>query len=347
MLETWELAAANQSRRNARLKGPSSDPDPWVLSGAEPGLCYAAPLEKTVVENWYKVEANIERGHRFASNMSVIFAGLIRDAEAAVDRSYKMLRNIGRWFKDYHFIVLESDSNDGTARQLERIAHRDDKFEFHSLALRLGDARGLEQARMVRMATLRNRLKAFVRSYVLKNPGWELVVLYDFDLNLFGEHAVLPHSFFNTLGRPLTVWDKWDMICANSLRHVDNDPAKPIGYHDCFAYRTAGHDKFNGYDCGATLAATMFQDFHPKPVHSCFGGLALYKADPFMRCKYDPSVYDCEHVAFHRCMREHGSEGRIFMDPLLTTAYDKDIQHKCAVMTPQKGLRPAGQFRGR
>jgi len=343
MLETWELAAANGSEKEALLiEGPNFEPDPYVLSGAEPGLCYAAPLEKTVVQNWYKVEANIERGHEFASNMSVIFAGLIRDAEKAVDSSYKMLRNIGRWFKDYHFVVLESDSSDGTAMQLEKIARRDAKFEFKSLTLQLGDARGLEQSRMMRMATLRNRLKSFVSSYVLKNPGWDLVVLYDFDLNLFGDHAVLPHSFFNTLGRPLTAWDKWDMICANSLRHLNNNPAERIGYHDCFAYRTKGHDEFNGYGCGATLAATMFDGFHPQPVHSCFGGLALYKAEPFMRCNYDASVYDCEHVPFHRCMREHGSEGRMFMDPLLTTLYDKNIPQKCAVMTPRNELRPAG-----
>jgi hypothetical protein len=275
------------------------------------------------------MEANIERGHAFARNKSVIFAGLIRDAGKAVETSYKMLRAMGRKFKDYHFIILEGDSSDDTVTQLERIAHRDEKFEFHSVSLRMGNERGLEQSRMTRMAKLRNRLKSFISSYVLRSPLWDLIFLYDFDLNLFGENVVLPHSVFNTLGRPITVFNKWDMICANSLRHLNNDPTQRIGYHDCFAYRTAGHDEFNGYDCGHTLAGTLFDDFHPQPVHSCFGGLALYKADLFTQCDYDTSVYDCEHVAFHRCMRDHGSQGRMFMDPMLTTLYDKDIQQKC------------------
>jgi len=344
MMETWELAAANQSTKRARLLEGGPSLDPYIVNGAYPGLCFAEPLESTVRKNWAKMEANIERGHAFARNNSVIFAGLIRDAEHAVDTSYKMLRTIGRQFRDYHFIVLESDSRDETVEQLEHIAHRDEKFEYHSLGrLNLGDARGLEQTRMARMAGLRNKLHSFIKSYMLRSPDWDLIALYDFDLNLFGDNVVLPHSVFNTLGRPISVWNKWDMVCANSLRHVNNDPAQRIGYHDCFAYRTAGHDAFNGYECGATIAATLFDDFHPQPVHSCFGGFALYKSTPFLKCAYDATVYDCEHVAFHRCIREVGGQGRMFMDPLLTTLYGKDIRQKCL---NKKEYTPSSQYQG-
>merc|ERR1740121_1816812 len=77
------------------------------------------------------------------------------------------------------------------------------------------------------------------------------------------------------------------------------------------------------------MSDVFFSQYDLVPVHSCFGGLALYRPERFLECQYDPGVYDCEHVVFHQCMRQKGSEGRMFMDPLLTTTYDSWIQIGC------------------
>ena len=55
----------------------------------------------------------------------------------------------------------------------------------------------------------------------------------------------------------------------------------------------------------------------------------MYRPEKFMACQYDPEVNDCEHVGLHKCMRERGSQGRMFMDPLLSTQYDFNLQMVC------------------
>jgi len=158
---------------------------------------------------------------------------------------------------------------------------------------------------------------------------WDLIVIYDFDLNAFGPHVLSPHAFFGSLGRKETVENDWDMLCANSIRHLGGNPTAGVGMYDCFAYRDLHNDSFNAPDCGYTLSKVLFSQYPLIPVHSCFGGLAMYKPERFLECQYDPNVYDCEHVVFHECMRQRGSEGRMFLDPLLTTNYDSWTQIGC------------------
>ena len=55
-------------------------------------------------------------------------------------------------------------------------------------------------------------------------------------------------------------------------------------------------------------------------VHSCFSGLAIYDPRAIEFCDYDDKTQDCEHVPFHRCMREVGLD-QLYVDPLLSTYY--------------------------
>ena len=58
-------------------------------------------------------------------------------------------------------------------------------------------------------------------------------------------------------------------------------------------------------------------------VWSAFNGLAIYKASAVGDCQYtEHNPYnnegdDCEHVAFHGCMREHGSRVRVMGSKVL------------------------------
>ncbi|CAK0819676.1 unnamed protein product [Prorocentrum cordatum] len=112
------------------------------------------------------------------------------------------------------------------------------------------------------------------------------------------------------------------MVCANSIYKTENEDV-PYGMFDCFAFRTKKNDTFNAGECPMDKEQGMklWASYDLVPVHSCFGGLALYRPEALFRCRYDPAAYDCEHVPLHQCMRKHGSENRMFMDTLLTTAY--------------------------
>ena len=65
----------------------------------------------------------------------------------------------------------------------------------------------------------------------------------------------------------------------------------------------------------------MYNDVYtPVQVDSCFGGMAIYRRDIVHDCHYDyispipPHVTDCEHVAFHRCIRERNN-GTLYTNP--------------------------------
>jgi hypothetical protein len=51
----------------------------------------------------------------------------------------------------------------------------------------------------------------------------------------------------------------------------------------------------------------------PIPVESAFGGMALYRVSTIGTCRHSAPGDDCEHVAFHQCLRDH--DGRLFIHP--------------------------------
>jgi hypothetical protein len=75
-------------------------------------------------------------------------------------------------------------------------------------------------------------------------------------------------------------------------------------------------------------------------VYSCFGGLGVYRMEAVLGARY--SGEDCEHVTFHRSMREQGF-GRMFLNPHQITL------HGCRPTTVNRVLNtrlfPRGAFR--
>merc|ERR1719188_1078163 len=183
---------------------------------------------------------------------------------------------------------------------------------------------------MRRMAIIRNKLHAWIASFLSTRPDWDLIMMYDFDLNKFNEVVMSPQQVLGTIGRQESVNDQWDMVCANSIRHHHGKATEPVGLHDCFAFRRTVGEAQNLEACYQELGKHMFADYSLIPVTSCFGGLALYRPRRFLQCHYDPEVFDCEHVPFHECMVKRGGQGRMYMDPLLSTSYDYKIKRVCA-----------------
>ncbi|CAK0855548.1 unnamed protein product [Prorocentrum cordatum] len=314
--------AAALGRMWGRLWRTQSREDYMIMNLSSPGMCFPTPLGGVVRENWKLVEGNIERGRRMAAEVKVVFAGLVRDAGESIIPAYVALKVLARQFKDYHFFVLENDSRDQTKRWLRVASERDPRFECKSENLMLGNDRGVEPSRFQRMAALRNRLLDWIGEFVQQSSGWDLIVMVDFDIFKYGPFAISSHSFFSLLGRKETARREWDMVCANGLYKTENKDV-PYGMYDCFAFRTKKNDTFNAGDCPRDKEQGMklWAGYDLVPVHSCFGGMAVYRSEALFQCRYDPGVYDCEHVPLHQCMRKHGSENRMFMDTMLTTAY--------------------------
>jgi hypothetical protein len=244
-----------------------------------------------------------------------------------------MFQRLGSHFKDYHFLLFESDSRDNTVNEMKKLSRNDPRYEFVSQTLNMTpDTSWLAASRMRRLAILRGKVQDMVREFMrTSSTHWDLVFLYDFKLNLLGNNIISPHAILGSLGRRETLDNRWDMMCANSIRHVTgwSGDDREWGLWDCFSFRTEHHDEYNIPECKQTIGRTLHSQYELIPVHSCFGGLAMYRPEKFLACTYDPGVNDCEHVGLHKCMREHGSQGRMFMDPLLSTKYDARVQMIC------------------
>merc|ERR1712032_644845 len=141
------------------------------------------------------------------------------------------------------------------------------------------------------MAKVRNTLSQWIQEFMetTKN-SWDFLMLFDFDLGQYGPSALQIDMVLAALGRNETRLNQWDMLCANSLRHHFNRRGNPVGVHDCFAFRTAGHDAFNIPRCAFTVGKTLFQTYELYPVHSCFGGFAIYRVDEVFQCHYDVNL---------------------------------------------------------
>jgi hypothetical protein len=48
-------------------------------------------------------------------------------------------------------------------------------------------------------------------------------------------------------------------------------------------------------------------------VDSAFGGIAIYKREKLKGCRYHSIMGDCEHIEFHKCLKQNG--GKMFMNP--------------------------------
>jgi hypothetical protein len=173
----------------------------------------------------------------------------------------------------------------------------------------------LDKLRTVRIASGRNTLIGVVEKMILcdgkKNPNIYTAMI-DMD-----EVMMKPMNKENFENRMLET-KEWDVITFNR-RH----------FYDLWALRYSRYDinlLAHGYDVPNSYVniksdiVRQLGESRTKyyPVYSAFNGLAVYKYDYTIGCKYNGSSQesgnnqDCEHVAFHRCITaRHG--GRVMI----------------------------------
>lgn len=254
--------------------------------------------------------AAVAAGRRAAASKCAIFGGLTRNGVGTLPRVLDHLRASGALFADYRVVVFENDSDDGTDELLQAAARADPRLLPHSEGLGLPPALargGFHQSRFRSMARFRRKLLAHIDRAAGRACAGRPTVYIIADLDL--HHGWRPDALATSFAHPDA---EWDVMCANG---VVND-----GQHwDTLALRTP---EFNDTRQQAQLdAAHLRFPLRPGliPVHSCFGGVAIYKPDAFRGCRY-PEGDDCEHVLLHRCMRARG-RGRVFVNPVFLVQY--------------------------
>jgi hypothetical protein len=229
---------------------------------------------------------------------NIIFASTIRNSGNYLKKALDDIDKCGNKFKSYALIIYENDSIDSTRNILQ-----DNKKDNYHYLLE-DDVK--ESRRTVRISNGRNKILDKVKE-INRDDSYDYLVLLDLDdINHSGMFATSIDTCFK--------YDNWDVLTANqstwyydlwALRKKDDME------YDCWekvrentnipdAEHVYVHSKFRNYPQGGLLE-----------VDSAFGGAAIFKIRSIPdSCRYNgitsSGFETCEHVAFNRCLKEHG-----------------------------------------
>ena len=255
--------------------------------------------------------------HRPKEESVFLCVGLVRNGAGRIREEVENLAAAIGPCRALHFLLIESDSDDGTVGELERLSREIENFRFVSLR-RLRDELPVRTARLARC---RNAYLKEIRENDLYTDV-DYVVMADLD----GINTELsPESFESCWHR-----DDWDACFANpdgsyydiwALRHPLWSP------NDC----TAQNKFLNEYssDLEGNLYASVLSRMITIPreaewieVDSAFGGLGIYKKAILQAGQYAGVTAQgeevCEHVPFHAQLKAEGA--RLFINPRFINA---------------------------
>lgn len=255
-------------------------------------------------------EAQVARGKQELQQASIAVLGLARDCSKGLGVSLPFIEWLERNSREHTTIILENDSLDDTAGILGRWQAAGSDRQVMSLTLNITKMESIRcPDRGSKMAWLRNRVHAAFLELHGRKPFTHVVVL---DMDLLGGYSEI--GILHAMGV-----EQWDMQGANGVV-FQNTPGfardRPVQY-DAWAFRQHSYLPM----LGSQVNNMLFKRGTPLlPVLSCFGGLGLYRAPAYAAGTYRGE--DCEHVDFHRRLRDNGY-GRQFLNPSLMTFYNR------------------------
>lgn len=250
---------------------------------------------------------------------NIVVTGIARNCGKYIEAAIKSIQNTLVHSKNVRYLVIESDSEDNTLKKLEYLKNTIPNFEYISL----GNLMQQMPRRTERLAHCRNRyLEELENNKLYANSEYVLISDLDtFNELLTAENLKSCHDIKD-----------WDVCTANqegvyydiwALRHPllsPNDCWELSRYLENHLGIKSKHAKKKA------LKSRLFwfpKSMKPFEVHSAFGGLALYKRDVIQKARYigvdEHGSEVCEHVAFHKQIRENG--GKIYLNPKLLNSY--------------------------
>jgi hypothetical protein len=259
------------------------------------------------------------------SNYNFLVVGTVRNSEKKVTKDVLRLQHVLEKSKELHWLIIESDSEDLTIIELEKLKKKINNFRFMSL----GNLRDKIPDRNERLAYCRNQYVREIQKFnAYKNIDYVIVCDLDGINTLISKTALA------------SCWDRndWDMCSANQsgpyydvwpLRHKHWSP------NDCWAqYNFFDSLKINNEK---NLSNSVYSRMIKLPfssewieVDSAFGGLAIYKKKLFDVSEYcgvdEIGNKISEHVPFNLTLKRKGA--KLFINPRLINAeYTEHTSH--------------------
>lgn len=242
---------------------------------------------------------------------SVLVCGAARNVTKKLDEFIFHTDRAFAGFEKTTYLICESFSSDGTWEKLLSLkSNRDDFICIQDELIETSELR-----RTVRIASARNQLQKTIKE---KFIDFDYVAMMDLD----GVNRDLTKENVESCWRH----SKWDVVTAN----------QPLRYYDIWALRADGWCETDCWDEYASLLREMPHNqalkkavtskmrsirssTEPIPVHSAFGGLAIYRMEAFLSSEYvgedEEGKEICEHVPFHKGISDKGF--KIFIMPSL------------------------------
>jgi hypothetical protein len=248
--------------------------------------------------------------------LNFIVCGTVRNVgKTLLDDVYRLKDSIAEYNK-LDWVLIESDSQDNTLDELNRLKSKLNGFDF----ITMGNLSDKLPNRIERLVFCRN----IYFDYVKEKPknSYDYVIVMDFDgIN----NKLNKNSFWSCWSR-----EDWDVVCANqdgpyydiwALKHKYWNPV------DCYQQTKFFGDLTNKTELSTLINVHSKQIIIPKnhdwiEVESAYGGLSIYRFDAFISGEsYTPSqemeiVCDC--IPFHKKITDTGF--KIFINPKLINA---------------------------
>ena len=255
----------------------------------------------------YTVTQNPRRTMR---QHGVIFAGTVRNVAAYLPTSLHHIEECGRKFRDFAVVLYENDSSDETRALMEKLKRPNYHYIYED-GVR-------ERRRTVRISNGRNKILDQVRA-INTNSSYDYLVMLDLDdVNSSGSFVASIESCFKHKG--------WDVLTANQ-RGLYYDlwalRKKKDMETDCWLDVREHNDDPDAIQKYVTNKQKKYKEDGLLQVDSAFGGAAIYRLKRVPpTCRYNGAYEDgtekCEHVDFHRCIKQNG--GRIFINTSFFTS---------------------------
>ena len=251
------------------------------------------PVYPSCVEQ-YTIQT--QKGKDIAAQNKIGIVSLARNCSKNIIKSVEKIQKI--ICKDWRMIIYENDSTDNTKNLLQTI--EDYRIQTISIDDNSSYLIDRSQTRTNNLAKYRN----FCVDWINKNyADCDYVIVLDLDADL----GFSVEGIYNSIGWLNLLDDAGGMGSYSSLLSIEENKIIFVHY-DSFAVRMNDWEPItNNID----VNHVWFKYWHPLvgsnpvPIYSCFGGLAVYKTQAFLKGRYDGSL-GSEHIAFHKSLRDQG-----------------------------------------
>jgi hypothetical protein len=274
---------------------------PWVVVAC-------SEIEKLPQLDFIPEEV-LSKGLFEMKHQRIVFAGIARNNADDFNSMKENIERVGAKFNDYRVVLFENDSNDGTKELFEQWAASNPKIIILSK-----DFHNKKRPSIQFLAEARN----FYLEYVQKHfSDFDILAVVDMDMSYGWDERGIEHSF--------SLMSEWDAVGANGISNAKGE------MYDAFAWRSVEFPHEVDHTTSNEVSKHYWksvipriQKVHPATeslmeVDSVFGGLAFYKMQYVLGCKYTSVRENCEHVPFHKCLKQKG--GRIFFNPAMIIRY--------------------------